>query len=44
MHIFPDMSTYKRYSDKTRCMYFTIENEKNVDKYMTTLEKVSTII
>ena len=41
---FPKMSIYKRYSDKTKCMYFMIEDEKIFDKYMTILEKVSHII
>ena len=27
---FPEMITYKRYSDKTKCMYFIIKNEKNL--------------
>ena len=27
------MSIYKRYSDKTICMYFTIKDEKNFNKY-----------
>ena len=38
------MSIYKRYSDKTKCMYFMIKDEKNFYKYMTILEKVSNII
>ena len=25
---FPEMSIYKRYSDKTKCMYFMIKDEK----------------
>ena len=29
------MSIYKRYSDKTKCMYFMIKHEKFFDKYMT---------
>ena len=41
---FPEMSIYKRYSDKTKCMYFMIKGEKNFDKYVTILEKVSNII
>ena len=32
---FPEMSIYKRYSDKTKCMYFMIKDEKNFDTYMT---------
>ena len=38
------MSTYKRYSDKTRYLYFMIEDKKSFDKYMTIWEKVSNII
>ena len=38
------MSIYKRYSDQTKCMCFMIKDEKNFDKYMTILEKVSSII
>ena len=33
---FPEMSLYKRFSDKTKCMYFMIEDEKiliNMWKY-----------
>ena len=41
---FPEMSIYKRYFDKTKCMYFMIKDEKNFDKYMTIWEKVSNII
>ena len=28
------MSIYKIYSDKNKCMYFMIKDEKNFDKYM----------
>ena len=38
------MSMYERYSDKTKCMYFMINDEKNFDKYMTIWEKVSSIL
>ena len=38
------MSIYKRYSDKTKCMYFMIKHEQIFYKYMTILEKVSNII
>ena len=38
------MSIYKRYFDKTKCMYFMIEDEKLFDKYMKNSEKVSNII
>ena len=38
-------SKYKRYSDKNRCMYFMIKDEKIFDKYMKIWEiKVSNII
>ena len=42
--LFPEMSIYKRYSDKTKCMYFIIKNEKFIDKFMTIWEKVHNII
>ena len=29
------MSKYKRYSGKTKCMYFMIKDEKKIDRYMT---------
>ena len=35
-----ELSIGKRYSDKTKCMYFMIKNERNIDKYMTIWEKV----
>ena len=38
------MSTYKRYSDKTKYLYVIIEDKKSFDKYMTIWEKVSNII
>ena len=39
------MSIYKRYSDKTKCIYiFMIEDENIFDKYMTIWEIVSNII
>ena len=38
------MSTHKRHSDKTKYMYFMIEDEKMFDKYMAIWEKVSNII
>ena len=41
---FPEMSIYKRYSDKTKCMYFMIKDEQIFDKYMIIWEKVSNII
>ena len=35
MHIFfPEMSIYKRYSDKTKCMYFMIKDKTIFDKYV----------
>ena len=38
------MSIYKRYSDKNKCVYFMIEDEKKFDKLMRIWEKVSKII
>ena len=38
------MSIYKRYSGKTKCTYFMIKIEKNIDKYMRIWGKVSNII
>ena len=32
------MCIHKSYSDKTKCNYFTIPNEKIFDKYMTISE------
>ena len=37
------MSIYKRYSDKTKCMYFMIKDENILDEYMTIWEKVCNI-
>ena len=37
--IFPEISMYKRYSNKTKCMHFMIKDEKHLDKYMIILEK-----
>ena len=37
------MSIYKRYSNKTKCMYFMIIDEIFFDKYMTIWEKVNNI-
>ena len=37
------MSIYKRYSNKSKCMYFMIKDENFFDKYMTIWEKVSNI-
>ena len=34
MHILPEMSIYKRYSDETKCMYFMIKDRKIFDKYV----------
>ena len=41
-----EMSIYKRYSDKTKCMYFIIRDEKYFLTiiYMTILEKFSNLI
>ena len=42
---FPEMSfIYKRYSDKTKCMYFMIKDEKTNDKHLTIWEKITNII
>ena len=41
---FPETSIYKRYSGKTKCMYFMIKKFFFLDKYMTIYEKVSNII
>ena len=41
---FPEKSIYKRYSNKTKCIYFRIKDEKKIDKYMTIWAKVSNII
>ena len=41
---FPEISIYKRYSDKTKCIYFMIKDEKYFDKYRKILGKVSIII
>ena len=38
------MSICKRYSDKTKCMYFMIKDENIFDKYMTICGKVRNII
>ena len=38
------MSIYKRYSHKTKCMYFMTKDKKLFDKYMTIWGKVSNII
>ena len=44
MHILPEMSIYKRYSDETKCMYFMIKDGKILDKYVIIWENVSNII
>ena len=38
------MSKYKRYADKTNCMYFMIKDENLFDNYMTIWEKVINVI
>ena len=38
------MSIYKRYSDKTKCIYFMIKDEKVFDKNMRIWEKSSNIV
>ena len=41
---FPEMSIYKRYSNKTKYMYFMIKDEKIFDKYITIWKKASDIM
>ena len=41
---FLEISTHKRYFDKSKCMYFIIKDEIFFDKYMTVWEKVSNTI
>ena len=41
---FPEMSIYKRYSDRTKCLYFMIKDENFFDICMTIWGKVSNII
>ena len=41
---FTEMSIYKRYFDKTKCMYFVIKDEKIFYKYIKIWKKVSNII
>ena len=41
---FPERSIYKRYFDKTKCMYFMIKGENFFDQYMKIWEKASNII
>ena len=41
---FTEMSIYKRYFDKTKCIYFVIKDEFFFGKYMKIWEKVSNII
>ena len=38
------MSMYKRYFDKTKCMYFVIKDYNFFDKYLKIWEKVSNVI
>ena len=38
------MSTYKRYFEKTKCMYLVIKDENFFDKYMKVWKKFSHII
>ena len=38
---YPGMNIYKRYSDKTKCMYFMIKDENFFDKYITIWEKLA---
>ena len=44
MHILPEMSIYKRYSDETKCMYFMKKDGKIFDKYVIIWENVGNII
>ena len=41
---FPEMNIYKRYSNKTKCMYFMIKDENIFDKPMAIWEIVSNVI
>ena len=41
---FPEMSRFKRYSNKTKYMCFMIEDEKSCDKYMKIWEKFSHVL
>ena len=41
---FPEVCIYKRYSNKTKCLYFMIKYEKDFSKYMTIWENVRNII
>ena len=41
---FPEISIYKRYSYKTKCIYFMKKDKQNFDKYMTVWEILSYII
>ena len=38
------MNVYKRYFDKTKCLYFMIKDKTFFDQYMKIWEKVSNII
>ena len=38
------MSIYKRYFDKTKCMYFMIKDEQKLTNYMKNWEKRSNVI
>ena len=39
-----EMSIYKKYSNKTKCMYFMVKVEKHFDKYIIIWEKGGNII
>ena len=41
--LFSEMSMFKRYSDKTKCIYFIIKDEQNFNNHRKILEKVSNI-
>ena len=42
--LFLEMRIYKRYSDKSKCMYFMIKDEEKVVKYLIILQIVSNIM
>ena len=44
MLFFSEMSIYRRYSNKNKCMYFLTKDENLFDIDMTTLEKISNMI
>ena len=38
------MSIYKKYSNRTKCMYFMTKDEESFDKCMAIWEKISNVI